>query len=139
MTRAYTGIRGVVLALAQRTIGMSTAEVPGRTIRQVARAVQGLLDQGVVHRGKASSKVVRFFADKRNAEAYEDAAAINRHAESKEAAAGVAPWPADAPTHYPTDANGVPTWKLTVCPGGEAPSNSPAMPARRTPDIGDDY
>ena len=135
----YTGLRAEVMSLASKPTGVSTGEVPGFSVRQAHRAVQGLMDQGVLHRGRASGHVVRFFVDREDAEAFEDAAILARHAVQSEPPAAIAPWPADAPTHYPTNVHGVPMWKLTLCPGGEAPSNSPARAGERSGLGSDDY
>lgn len=116
--RPYTPLQAEVIRLAdRRNVGVCTTEIDGYTRRQVGRAVEHLLYQKRIHRGKASHRVVRFFGHREDAEAFADAALLARGGVNAPARQlEVAPWAADAKPHFPVDGHGVPTWKFTQCP-----------------------
>lgn len=115
-------LRAKLARLLSRTEGVATDEVPGYSMRQVARAIQHLLETGQAFKARHTGKEVRYFQREHDAEAWlkrradEDAAAAQAEREKAAPTNEVAPWPADAPAHFPTDRHGVPTWKFTECP-----------------------
>lgn len=131
-----TPLRKAVRRMAARQLGLANDEVVGFTIRQVARCVQHLLEDGELHKARLTGKNVRYFALAADAEVWLDAAKMKRRAveiehirEMRAAACGiddrVAPWPADAEPFFPQNADGSPAWKFTRCP-------SPASAPHRT-------
>ncbi|WOB06538.1 hypothetical protein [Piscinibacter gummiphilus] len=117
-------LRKLIVASGER--GVSAAEVTGHTAQMIQKASAKLLDEGVVFRGRLGHRTVRFFAKQEWATAYEttkQTAATKALSRAK----ARAPWPADAPIHYPKDERGNPLYKHTVVP---APERDPHMPIR---------
>lgn len=121
--RAESPLRRALRRLAARQDGVSNDEVPGATVRQVARVVQHLLEDEVLFRARLTGKNVRYFTTPVAAETWLTAA----RAESLRPKVAVktaqtivderaAPWPADAPPFFPKDAAGRPAWKFTRGP-----------------------
>jgi hypothetical protein len=115
-------MREKIVRLMSRSYGVATDEVDGYSMRQVARAIQALLESGKAFKARHTGKEVRYFSTAYDAETWlkkradEDAAADQAAKAKASPDDAVAQWPADAPKHFPTDKNGVPTWKFTACP-----------------------
>lgn len=116
-------LRQAVVAMARRQMGVATDEVQGATVRQVARVLQHLTDSGQAVAMRWTPRCVRYFVHPADGEAWLDAKklsaatqAVRVRIASTQSSATNAPWPADAPIHWPVDSDGVPTWKFTRCP-----------------------
>ena len=90
----------------------------GRTATDVDSVVRKLIRLGRVHKGKIGHRTVRFFSRPEWAAAYQEqrvaataVIAAGRGARSK------ATWSSDTPATYPTNPDGTPAYKVTVCPG----------------------
>jgi hypothetical protein len=96
---------------------MTDSLLPDYTRRQVARALQALIASGLVF-AVSLGKEARYFPSRESANDWLAAQLGARMKEEQADAASDerAPWPDDTPAHYPTNADGTPAYRFTVCP-----------------------
>ena len=111
------------LAASSGSAGFTIAEITAAVGCRPQRVHTILTEQikaGAIWRGAKGHRTVRFFGRAEWADTYG-----KRHRRPATGSVGLprskAPWAADAPIHYPVDADGNPTYKFTRCPTPQQP------------------
>ena len=120
-------LRDRVRRFVNRLEGVATTEVPDMTPKQVARCIEYLVADGLAFPAHLNRRVVRYFASQVLADRWLEATKLKAYQDKQEEKVflapqvpdGRAPWSASAQPHYPTDADGRPLWKHTICSPSE--------------------
>lgn len=105
-----------LISMASRSTGVRADEVHGFENRRVVNALAHLSREGKLHRAKVEHRHVRFFAHIQMRDMFMEEvklAAYNSRRWRNDGvtpSTGNAPWPADAPIHYPE------TYTFIECP-----------------------
>lgn len=120
-----------VLCLVQAAgaVGILTDDIPGMTVSARSNAVERLVAQADIFKGKRGHRTMRLFASAAWAEAFGAHQAVLLTAARR----STAPWGKDEAAKYPHGPNGEPLYKFTSTPFPERPAHAPIRTGNYSP------